>query len=343
MLNIKRIININKKTGFLSLLLIIALILCTMLISGGCSFIKGSKEYDYIVAKDGSGDFTTIQEAINKVPLNNTKRVKIFIKNGVYDDGQIFIDHFKPYITLIGESRDGVKLTGSMDTFYGFGTSGSATLNARGEGFAMENLTVENTSLDGLAVYLAADKSIVKNVNILGTKNVLFLSNNSLYTKFGWQSRQYFENCLIKGNEDIVYGPTRAVFNKCEIWSNTNEGAIISTNTPKEADKGFVFIECKLESDGEENSTYLGRQWSDEAAIAFINTTIGAHIKTDGWFWKGKSNKESARFFEYKSQGSGAAINENRAQLTDEEAKEYTVENVFKGEDISWNPLEEKY
>ena len=84
-----------------------------------------------IVAQDGSGDYATVQAAIDAVQANNTERVEIIIKNGIYKE-VVTVPANKPFITMLGESAEGTVIT--YDNYAGrerptggtFGTSGSA-------------------------------------------------------------------------------------------------------------------------------------------------------------------------------------------------------------------------
>ena len=101
------------------------------------------------------------------------------------------------------------------------------------------------------------------------------------------QLRHYFENCYVKGDVDFIFGSATAVFNKCEIYSNDRKeevnGYITAASTPEGVKFGYVFIDCKLTSDAEPKSVYLGRPWRDFARTVFINTWMGDHIKDEGW------------------------------------------------------------
>ncbi len=82
---------------------IISIIL--LFVSSQSAFANGKA--DLIVAKDGSGNYKTIQEAVNAAPLKSEKPFVIYIKNGIYNE-KIFIE--KNFITLIGEDRDSTRI-----------------------------------------------------------------------------------------------------------------------------------------------------------------------------------------------------------------------------------------
>jgi pectinesterase len=166
--------------------------------------------------------------------------------------------------------------------------------------------------------------------------------------------RHYFTNCFIAGRVDFIYGSGTAVFDHCEILSK-NGGFITAANTPEDQPFGFVFLNCKLKGDPtpwpipdgqpqfekSDVKTYLGRPWRPYASVAFINCEMGGHIKPEGWHnWGKVSNEQTARYAEFKSSGPGAnpeARVKWAKQLSDEDAKIYTLDNIFK-RDETWQP-----
>ena len=299
----------------------------------------------FTVAQNGSGDFKTIQEAVNKVRDHSQQKVTIFIKNGIYKE-KLVIPSWKKNIVLIGESKEQTIITNddfSGKDFLGKDQTGSTkystytsyTVLMQANDCSLENLTIKNTAGKvGQAVALAieADRCVVKNCAILGNQDTLYLAKDG---------RNYFEDCYIEGTTDFIFGEATAVFENCTIKSLHNS-FITAASTTKEQAFGFVFLSCKLIAADGINSVYLGRPWRPYAKTVFINTEMGAHIKPEGWDpWKGDAmfpDKEKTVFYaEYKNLGAGAAIS-NRVkwarQLTSAEAKRYTLKNIFKG----WNP-----
>ena len=151
-----------------------------------------SEKYDFIVAKDGTGNFTTIQSAIESCKSFPYQRIRIFIKNGLYHE-KIFIPSWNTKISLIGESKDSTIITygdyfkkinkGPNSTFY------TATLLVRGNDFHAENLTVENAAGrlgQAIALSVEADRCSIENCKILGNQDTLYLA--------GENARQYFFN-----------------------------------------------------------------------------------------------------------------------------------------------------
>lgn len=214
--------------------------------------------------------------------------------------------------------------------------------------FCAENLTIENTSGDhgqALALRVDADRAVFNHCRLLGWQDTLLVNNG----------RQYFTNCYLAGRVDFIYGSGTAVFDHCEIHSR-NGGHVTAASTPPEHPFGFVFLHCQLTGDSQPwinptnpvtgaatNTVYadLGRPWRPYASVAYLNCEMGGHIRPAGWNnWRNPTNELTARFAEYHSTGPGAqpeARCQWSKQLTDEEAKAYTLENILGGPD-HWKP-----
>lgn len=145
-------------------------------------------------------------------------------------------------------------------------------------------------------------------------------------------SRQYFVNCYIEGTTDYIFGPATAVFQNCTIRSKTNS-FITAASTTQGKKFGYVFLDCKILVDSNVTKLYLGRPWRAYSKTVFIHCEMPKQIAPEGWNnWSNPENEKTAFYAEYKNTGEGADT-KNRAawskQLTDKEAKEYTLENIF--------------
>jgi pectinesterase len=302
-----------------------------------CSLPALSQQHDFVVAKDGSGNFKTVQEAINAVPDFRKKTTVIFIKNGIYKE-KLILPGSKKLVKFIGESRDRTILT--YDDFaqkknsFGEekGTSGSSSFYIYGDDFTAENITFENSAGpvgQAVAAWVAGDKARFINCRFLGFQD-------TLYT-YGYNSRQYYYKCYIEGTVDFIFGSSTAVFEDCDIFCK-KKGFVTAASTPDSTKYGYVFFNCRIKGDAPDNSFYLGRPWKPFAKTVFIKCDLGAIIKPEGWdHWGKESNKQTAYYAEYKNKGKGFKPEERVAwshQLSDEEAKAYTLENIFEG----WNP-----
>lgn len=316
-----------------------------------CSLLLSAQTLDnktaLTVAQDGSGDFKTIQEAVNNVKDNSEKRVVITIKPGVYVE-KLVIPATKTFITLKGLDRN--KTVISFNDYSGkplreldasgkkeFGTSTSYSFLIQGNDCTLENLTVENTAGrvgQAVALHIKSDRVIVKNCNILGNQDTLFLSEGN--------TRTYFENCFINGTTDFIFGAATAYFYKCSIESLANS-YITAASTPQGQSYGFIFTDCKLAAkDNSVDKVFLGRPWRPYAQTVFINTEIGSHIIPEGWNeWIDKrfpDKDKTAYYAEYGSKGAGAKDLSKRVkwsyQLEKSAIKKYKIENIFN----DWNP-----
>lgn len=304
------------------------------------SLIDGQK-YHFVVAKDGTGDFLRVQEAIDAVPDFRRIETRIYIKSGIYWE-KLVLPASKTNVTFIGEDKEKTVLT--FDDFatkhnkFGeeIGTTGSSSFFVFADDFTAKNITFENSAGpvgQAVAVRVDGDRTIFENCKFLGNQDTLYLH--------GKESRQYYKNCYIEGTTDFIFGWSTAVFEDCEIFSIEGGHYITAASTEEDSEHGFVFINCKLTSDASSESVYLGRPWRDHAQTVFLNTEMGEHIKKEGWHNWSKPEAEKTTFYaEYNSTGPGANISERvgwSKRLSKSEAQKYDVNNVLKGSD-NWDP-----
>lgn len=296
--------------------------------------------YDFVVAKDGSGDFFTLQDAINAVPdFRKEGRTTIHIRSGIYKE-KLIIPASKINVSLIG--AEGAVISGddyaSKPNHFGenMSTSGSATCYLYAPDLVCENLTFENTAGrvgQAVACFVAGDRVIFRNCRFLGNQDTLY--------NFGKHCRQYFENCYIEGTVDFIFGSSTAVFNKCTIHS-LSRGYLTAPSTPEDEAYGYVFIDCDLTAEEGVEKVYLGRPWRPYAKSVFIHCNMGKHILPQGWHnWKKKDAERTCFFAEYENTGEGAATKKERVKFSHQlkSAKGYSIEEVLAGND-GWNPIE---
>ena len=296
------------------------------------------RHYDYVVAQDGSGDFFTVQEAINAVPdFRKNIRTTILIRKGTYKE-KIIIPESKINVSLIGE--EGATLTNddfaNKKNVFGenMGTSGSSSCYIYAPDFYAENITFENSAGpvgQAVACFVSADRAFFKNCRFLGFQD-------TLYT-YGKQSRQYYEDCYIEGTVDFIFGWSTAVFNRCHIHSK-RDGYVTAPSTDQGKKYGYVFYDCKLTASPEAKKVYLSRPWRPYAQAVFVRCELGQHVLPEGWNnWGKKENEKTAFYAEYDSRGEGANPKARAAfshQL--KTLKGYEIETVLAGDD-GWNPV----
>ncbi|MDM1293898.1 pectin esterase [Sphingobacterium sp. N143] len=300
-------------------------------------FASTVKSYDFVVAKDGSGDFRTIQAAINAVPDFRKKETKIYIKNGIYQE-KIILPGSKQHVTLIGEDKFSTILRyddyAQKKNSFGEekGTSGSASFYGYGDDFTAINLAFENSSGpvgQAVAAWIAGDRSLFINCRFLGFQD-------TLYT-YGKGTRQLYYQCYIEGTVDYIFGSATAWFEDCQLHCKDN-GYITAASTPKHNEFGYIFNRCQIIGDKKTKIFYLGRPWRPHAKVIFMQCNLPAFIAAEGWHnWGKQPNETTAYFAEYKNTGPGS-LSQNRVkwshQLTDQEADILNFQRVFN----DWTP-----
>jgi len=299
----------------------------------------------FTVAQDGSGDFKTIQAAINAVRDLSQVQVTIYIKKGIYHE-KLVIPSWKTKISLIGEDKDSTTITNAdysgkpnpqgTDAFGKdkFTTYTSYTVLVQGNDFVAENLTIQNSAGrvgQAVALHVEGDRCIIKNCNLLGNQDTIYAATEN--------SRQYYKDCFIQGTTDFIFGEATAVFDHCTIKSLSDSYVTAASTTPRQQ-FGFVFFDCTLAADSSVKKAHLGRPWRPYANVVFIRTQMGAHIIAVGWDnWRNPENEKTAFFAEYQSTGPGANNSARAAwshQLSDSQVKKYTIKNILSGKD-NWN------
>lgn len=298
--------------------------------------------YDLVVAKDGSGDFFTVQDAINAVPdYRKSTRTTILVKEGAYKE-KVIIPASKNAVSLIGEGD--VKITfddyASKPNIFGEekGTSGSSSCYIYAPDFYAENITFENSSGpvgQAVACFVSADRAYFKKCRFLGFQD-------TLYT-YGKGCRQYYDECYIEGTVDFIFGWSVAVFNRCHIHSVGN-GYLTAPSTDKGQKYGYAFYDCDITAGEGVEKVYLSRPWRPYAKAVFIRCNMGRHILPEGWNnWRKVENEKTVFYAEYQSKGEGANPKKRAAYSRQLKSLDgYSMEEVLSGND-GWNPVENGY
>jgi pectinesterase len=290
-----------------------------------------------VVAPDGSGDFRTVQEAVDAAPNQPQQRVTIFIRKGTYKE-KLVVPALKTRLTLLGEDRDQTILTYDDHVgANGINTRTSHSVLVQANDFRAENLTFQNTAGrtagQAVALHVEGDRAAFRHCRIVGDQDVLFLATD--------HSRQYYQDCYLEGTTDFIFGSSTAVFDHCTIRSKKNS-FITAASTTERQRYGFVFLDCTLTADTTlATKVHLGRPWQPHARTVYLRTQMGGHIAPAGWDnWKNPANEQTAYYAEYKSTGPGARPGQRvpwSHQLSRKEARQYTVKRIFGGPD-AWDP-----
>lgn len=284
-----------------------------------------------VVAADGSGQFRTVQAAIDAAPSQAGKPVIIQLRPGTYRE-KVTVPALKTHLVLRGTDAATTVITYDDHVGQpGITTPGSYSVFVQANDFTAENVTFENaagyTAGQAVALNVEGDRAIFRHCRMVGNQDVLLLATGG--------SRQYYQDCYIEGTTDFIFGASTGVFDHCVIKSKKNS-FVTAASTPAGQAYGFVFLHCKLTADTTlAKKVYLGRPWRPQAQVVYLHCELGRHITPAGWDnWKNADNEKTAYYAEYQSTGPGANPTGRvpwSHQLTAKEAKRYTLKKIFGG------------
>lgn len=247
-----------------------------------------------IVAKDGSGDYTTVQAAVNACSTDGTRNF-IFIKNGTYEEQVTVLSNV--VVTMLGESRDGVVITRAKSHREIDDEEITSTMYLHCKDFYGENFTVVNSA--GPAAGQA--EALTNNGDRMTLKNVAIKANQD-GLRFNDSSRSYLYNCYIEGTVDYIFDSGIAFIDNSEIKQVNQAGYIVAPGNhfaqiSREVSKektgysnlwglGLFLRNCTLTHDGSigNGSSHLGRNWGKTSSAAyFINCKMDKHISDVGF------------------------------------------------------------
>jgi len=298
-----------------------------------------------VVAADGSGEFKTVQEAVNAAPqlTSRDRPWTILIKPGTYRE-LVYIQREKRYLTLRGGGADPSETVITYDLHANMpgldgqkiGTFRTPTVYIDADDFACENLTFENAAKprtgQALAIRIDGDRVRFRRCRFLGWQDTIL----------GNRGRHHFDDCYIAGAVDFIFGGATQWYENCHIHC-LGGGYITAASTREDIAYGFVFNHCRITAESADVRTYLGRPWRAFASTTFLNTEMPAAVRGAGWHnWDKPEREQTARYAEFNSRGAGAgAAPDQRVawsrQLRADEAKAITKEAVLAGSD-GWKP-----
>ncbi|MFF5368833.1 pectinesterase family protein [Streptomyces sp. NPDC013187] len=305
------------------------------------------------VTLDVPGAYPTVQAAVDAVPDGNGVPVTIAVAPGTYRE-KVFIPAAKPKILLQGTGHDRSDTVIVFDTpaEYG-GSTGSATVRIAANDVTARNLTFSNdfdeaaVELKGeqaLAMKTTGDRIVFENTAFLGNQDTLMTDS----PKLNVISRVYVHDSYIEGDVDFIYGRATTVIERSVIkalsrGSTTNNGWVTAASTWTGNPYGFLITRSKIVSDAPAGSFHLGRPWhpgGEPNAVGQVlirDTRLPAAIKSSPWTDMSGFSWKDARFTEYGNYGPGAAVTQDRPQMSDEDARTHTVTAYLKGSD-NWAP-----
>uniref|UniRef100_A0ACD5TEZ4 Uncharacterized protein n=1 Tax=Avena sativa TaxID=4498 RepID=A0ACD5TEZ4_AVESA len=291
----------------------------------------------------GAGDFTSIQAAVDSLPVINLGRVVIRVNAGTYTE-KVSISPLRAFVTVEGAGADKtiVQWGDTADTVAAgpwsrpVGTFGSATFAVNSQFFVAKNMTFRNTApvprpgalgKQGVALRISADNAAFVGCSFVG-------GQDTLYDHLG---RHYYRDCYIEGSVDFIFGNALSLYEGCHVHAVSPQYGALTAQNRKSLldDTGFSFLNCRVTGSG---ALYLGRAWGTFSRVVFAYTYMDNIIIPRGWYNWGDPTREMTVFYgQYKCTGPGAnyagRVDWSR-ELTDEEAKPFISLSFIDG--LEW-------
>ena len=251
--------------------------------------------YDAIVDANGNvptgfagGVYTTVQAAIDAAPAGRALPWLIFVKNGDYKE-HVDIPASKPYIHLIGQTRDGVvikddRLSGGDNAVH---VSVGATVVVNANNTFIEGLTMENiwghekqAGPQALALNTGGDRICMNNVRLLSYQDTWITTSTS-------NNRHFIKNSLIEGAVDFIYNSGNVYLDGDTLEINRPSGGyIVAPSHGADVKWGYVFMNNVLRPVKGMNVTdiWLGRPWHNQPKTVFINLQTYINLPAKGWY-----------------------------------------------------------
>ncbi|XP_017239682.1 pectinesterase [Daucus carota subsp. sativus] len=304
-----------------------------------------------IVSQDGTGDFSTINEALSMAPnktLASAGYFVIYVTAGVYEE-YVSIPKNNKYVMMIGDGINQTVITGNRSVADGFTTFNSATFAVVGDGFVAVNITFRNTAgganHQAVAMRSGADLSTFYSCSFEGYQDTLYTHSN----------RQFYTECDIYGTVDFIFGNAAAVLQDCNIYprlplSGQFNAITAQGRTDINQNTGYSIQNCNiraaddLASSSGSTQTYLGRPWKLYSRTVYMQSFMDSLINSLGWHeWSGTFALDTLYYAEYSNTGPKSDTSGRvtwtgyRPSLNETEAAAFTVTNFISGDD--WLPL----
>ncbi|KAG2375448.1 Pectinesterase 2.1 [Vigna angularis] len=297
-----------------------------------------------VVAKDGSGKFKTVAQAVASAPDNGKTRYVIYVKKGTYEEN-VEISSKKTNVMLVGDGKDVTIITGSLNYIDGTTTFKSATVAAVGDGFIGQDIWFQNTAgpqkHQAVALRVGADRSVINRCRIDAFQDTLYAHSN----------RQFYRDSYITGTVDFIFGNAAVVFQKCNIaarkpMSNQNNMVTAQGREDPNQNTGTSIQQCNIIPSSDLKpvvgsiKTFLGRPWKKYSRTVVMQSTIESHVDPTGWAeWNADSKDflNTLYYGEYMNKGAGAGTSKRvkwpgyHIITSAAEASKFTVTQLIQG------------
>ncbi|CAL5074187.1 unnamed protein product [Urochloa decumbens] len=302
---------------------------------------KNTLTPNVVVAKDGSGKFKTIGEALSAMPKVRKERYVIQVKEGVYEE-YVTVTRAMANVTLLGEGSKKSIVTGKKSFADGVTTFKTATFTAQGDGFMAIGMGFQNTAgpekHQAVALLVQSDKSIFLNCRMDAFQDTLYAHSKA----------QFYRNCVISGTVDFIFGDAAAVFQNCILvlrrpLDNQQNIATAQGRADAREATGFVFQKCEFQAETALRDAakppirnYLGRPWRECSRILIMESEIPDFIDKAGYMpWQGDFGLKTLWYAEYANTGPGANTAGRvtwpgyKKVISKTDAAKFTVENFL--------------
>ncbi|KAG9142243.1 hypothetical protein Leryth_007675 [Lithospermum erythrorhizon] len=272
-------------------------------------------KFDAIVAKDGSGKYQTIRDALKDVPEKSDKRYIIYVKKGVYHENHVTVEKGHWNVMMVGDGMNSTIVTGSLNFIDGTPTFQTATFAVKGKGFIARDMEFVNSAgplkHQAVALMSTADLSVFYRCKMDAFQDTLYPHSN----------RQFYRECTILGTVDFIFGNSAVILQNCNILPRKpNHGQQTTITAQGKIDPnqntGIVIHNCiiKQYDDLTGVNNYLGRPWKNYSTTVFMKNNMGGFIHPNGWLpWVGNDAPPTIFYAEFQNYGPGA-ITTNRVK-----------------------------
>ncbi|XP_058745717.1 putative pectinesterase/pectinesterase inhibitor 24 [Vicia villosa] len=300
------------------------------------------KKADIVVARDGSGKYKTISEALKHVSDKSDKRTVIYVKKGTYYEN-VRVEKTKWNVMIIGDGMNVTTISSSLNFVDGTPTFSSATFAVFGKNFIARDIGFKNTAgpekHQAVALMTSADQAVFYKCSIDAYQDTLYVHSN----------RQFYRECNIYGTVDFIFGNSATVLQNCNIlpkkpMQGQQNTITAQGKTDPNMNTGLSIQNCNVSPFGDLSSvqTYLGRPWKNYSTTVFMQSNLGSFISPNGWLpWIGDSAPDTIFYAEFQNFGAGAST-KNRVKwkglksITNKQAKKFTVKSFLSGD--KWIP-----
>ncbi|KAF8018019.1 hypothetical protein BT93_H3042 [Corymbia citriodora subsp. variegata] len=295
-----------------------------------------------VVAKDGSGRFRTINEALKHIPLNSTKTFVVYIKAGVYKERVVFEERMKN-IMLVGDGPTKTRISFNRNYADGTTTFQTATVSVFGDNFMARDIGFENSAgavkYQAVALMVRSDMAIFHNCHMDGYQDTLYTHSK----------RQFYRDCTITGTIDFVFGDAPAVLQNCKMLIRKpldNQQCIVTAQgrSGKREASAIILQNCTIAAHPSDTPikgqtlSYLGRPWREYSRTIIMESYIDDIIQPEGWMpWLGDFGLNTCFYGEYKNRGPGASTSKRVKwkgikKITSAHAVDFTAGRFMKGD-----------